>query len=253
MRLLFFSSSRGHLELRRYPLLVALGALLGASLLMLVNAPRALACPVCISPDKVSVSGDGIAGAAAITDASLLGSLGAGAFMGFDKPTPVVEPSHTGNGYELVRYFKNTGVPDSFWTQGFDHMRYYPGVSGQPGYIYYEGPVSAEASHYAQGLDMPLSGQWFQVTRAQDDVLQRLLTVAHAHPQNNSAASKSLPVSGPSSDSEAPGIVGALASIPLPVIILLACLVLLAAAVGYRLASRRRHRVLFAPVEESSD
>lgn len=253
MRLQFFSSSRGHLGLRRYSLLVALIALVGASLLMLVNAPRALACPVCISPDKVSVSGDGIAGAAAITDASLLGSLGAGVFMGFDKPTPVAEPSHTGNGFELVRYFKNSGVPDSFWTQGFDHMRYYPGIAGQPGYIYYEGTVSAEASHYAQGLDMPRSGQWFQVTSAQNDVLQQLLTAAHVSPQNKSAASQSATASGPSSGSDAPGIVGAFTSIPLPVIILLACLVVLVAAVGYRVVFSRRHRVPFAPVEETSN
>lgn len=253
MRLRFFSSSRRHHLLWRYPLLVALIALVGASLLMLVNTPRALACPVCISPDKVSVSGNGISGVAAITDASLLGSLGAGVFMGFDKPTPVVEPGHMGNGYELVRYFKNSGVPDSFWTQGFDHMRYYPGVSGQPGYIYYEGPVSAEARQYAQGLNMPLSGRWFQVTRPQDDVLRQLLTAAHANPRNNSAASRSSSATEPTSSSEAPAIVRTLTSIPLPVIILLGCLVLLAAAVGYRVLYLRRHRSPFSPAEETGD
>jgi hypothetical protein len=245
MRLLFFSSSRGHLLLRRYPLLVALVALVGASLLMLVNAPRALACPVCISPDKVTVSGDGISGNREIADASLLGSLGAGVFMGFEKPAPVVAPGHTGNGYELVRYFKNSGVPDSFWTQGFDHMRYYPGVSGQPGYIYYEGPVSDEASRYAQGLDMPPSGRWFQMTATQDDVLRQLLTAAHANLRNNSAASQPPTTTEPSN--------GALTGIPLPVIILLACLVLLAAAVGYRVWYLRRHRVPFSPAEETGD
>src|SRR6185437_12949355 len=142
-RSLSFSHARG--PLAPHLLLVALIAMLGASLLTLANVPRALACPVCISPDKITLSGDGVTGSVSVTDPGLLAWFSPALFMGFEQRAPIAPPVHTGQGVELTRYYNNSGVPASFWTQGFDHMRYYPGASGQPGYIYYEGPVSDEA------------------------------------------------------------------------------------------------------------
>lgn len=247
-------TSHRHPAVWRYPLLLvlAVAALLGASLLTMVNVPRALACPVCVAPDKVTVAGSGISGTATITGASLISDLGAGSFMGFEHPAPVAEPIHTGNGYELVRYFQNSGVPASFGTQGFDHMRYYPGASSQPGYIYYEGFMSEEARSYAQGLDMPLSGHWFRLTAVQDAALQQLLGAAHANPAKDAASAPPMSFVPPTS-AQPPAIIRALTSLPLPVIILVTCMVLLIAGAGFRVLYLRRHRAPFTPAEDLGD
>src|SRR6185437_13308235 len=94
-------------------LLAALIAFLGASLLTLGNAPRALACPVCISPDKITLSGDGITGTASVTSPILLTSFSTAQFMGFEQRSPIEPPVHTGPGVELTRYYNNSGVPAS--------------------------------------------------------------------------------------------------------------------------------------------
>lgn len=251
MRLRFFSPSYSRGPRASHLLLVALVALLGASLLTLANAPRALACPVCISPDKITLSGDGITGTASVTDPVLLTSFSPAQFMGFEQRSPIDPPIHTGPGIELTRYYKNTGVPASFWTQGFDHMRYYPGASGQPGYIYYEGPVSDEARAYAQGMDFwQRDGKWFALTSAEQDEMNQLLAAANGTPQNSSAVPP--PFTSPDATvSNPPGILSALASVPLAVAILLACLVLLGAGTGYRLLYTRRHPRQFTPVAET--
>ena len=246
-----------HSIVRHYfvvPVIAALLALLGASLLMLVTAPRALACPVCVSPDKVTVSGEGISGVATITDPMSLSSLDAGSFMGFDDHTAsVAQPTISGSGYELTRYFRNSGVPGSFWTLGFDHMRYYPGASGQPGYVYYEGPVSDEASRYAEGLGMPQAGRWYRLTASEDAIVQQALAAASGNPStNDSAASPPLVTSTPPTSTQPP-ILRALASLSLPVAILVACLALLVAVVLYRHARVRRHPITLAPAEDTAD
>jgi hypothetical protein len=237
---------------RLFPVVAALIALLGGSLLMLVNAPRALACPVCIPPDKVTISDGGAI--AVITDPTALGSLGAATFMGFNQPSPVAEPALTVNGYEVTRYFKNSGVPDSFWTLGFDHMRYFPGATGQPGYVFYEGPVSDEASHYAQGLDMPQSGRWYQIAPSDNDMLRQMLTTMHVSLSVKDSGAAPPPfTSVPPTATQPPAILRALASFSKPVAILLAFLGLLAAGVGYRLARNRRHPRTFTPADETAD
>ncbi|HEU4784170.1 MAG TPA: hypothetical protein VFS83_12585 [Ktedonobacterales bacterium] len=234
-------------------LLAALIALLGASLLTLANAPRALACPVCISPDKITLSGDGVSGTASVTDVMLLTSFSTAQFMGFEQRAPIEPPVHTGPGVELTRYYNNSGVPASFWTQGFDHMRYYPGVSGQPGYIYYEGPVSAEARTFGDQMNLwQRTGEWFALTSAEQDEMGQLLAAAHSAPQNSSAA----PPQSTSPDAKAsnpPAILSALASVPLAVVILLACLALLGVGVGSRLLYARRHPRVFTPMGEMED
>ncbi|HEX5546097.1 MAG TPA: hypothetical protein VFX24_01740 [Ktedonobacterales bacterium] len=251
MRLHSLSQSRG--PRASHLLLVALIALLGASLLTLANAPRALACPVCISPDKITLSGDGVTGTASVTDAMLLTSFSTAQFMGFEQRAPIDPPVHTGPGVELTRYYNNTGVPASFWTQGFDHMRYYPGVSGQPGFIYYEGPVSDEARTFAEGMNFwQRDGKWFALTSAEQDEMGQLLAAANGNPQNSSAVPP--PFTSPGAKvSNPPGILSALASVPLAVVILLACLALLGVGVGYRLLYTRRHPRAFSPMAETED
>jgi hypothetical protein len=247
------SQSRGPRVSASHLLLAALIALLGASLLTLANVPRALACPVCISPDKITLSGDGLSGTASVTDVMLLTSFSTAQFMGFEQRAPIEPPVHAGPGVELTRFYNNSGVPASFWTQGFDHMRYYPGVSGQPGYIYYEGPVSDEAKTFAEGMDFwQRDGKWFALTSAEQDEMNQLLAAAHAAPQNSSAAPPPVSSVHPSGV-EPPAILSALASVPLAVGILLACLALLGVGVGYRLLYTRRHPRAFSPMAETED
>lgn len=245
MRLRSLLQSRG--PWASHLLLVALVALLGASLLTLANVPRALACPVCVPPDKITLSGDGVSGTASVTDVMLLTSFSTAQFMGFEQRAPIDPSAHTGPGVELIRYYNNSGVPASFWTQGFDHMRYYPGASGQTGYVYYEGFVSDEASRYAQNLGMPQSGRWYQLTASEDEAIQQVLAPARSNPATSSS------VSSPPTSSQPPAILRALTSLSLPVVILLVCLVALAAGVGYRLMRNRHHPGTFTPADETAD
>ncbi len=246
-----------HRNVRRYYfLIVALIALLGASMLTLANVPRALACPVCISPDKITLSGDGVSGTASVTDPGLLAWFSPALFMGFEQRTPIETPIHTGRGIpgqgiELTRYYNNTGVPASFWTQGFDHMRYYPGASGQPGFIYYEGPVSDEARTFGEQMNLwQRTGKWYALTSAEQGEMGQVLAAAHGAPQSSSAAPP--PFTSPGAKAtEPPAILSALANVPLAVVILLACLVLLGGVVVYRLLYTRRHPRVFTPIVET--
>ena len=239
----------------RSRLLLALLALVGASLLLLVNVPRALACPVCIGPDKVTLSGEGISGTASVTDVSALASLSMATFMGFEKLTPIAAPAHSGTGIELTRYYQNSGVPASFGTQGFDHMRYYPGASGQPSYIYYEGPVSDEAKAFGEGIGIwQHIGHWYQLTGSQDDAVRQVLTAAHANPKGNSTGPSSPPaVSVRPMSAEPPAIVRLFTTLALPVVILVVSLGILVASVGYRVLRVRHHPRTAVPVDEVAD
>ncbi len=253
MRLRFFSPSHSRGLRTSHLLLAALIALLGASLLTLANVPRALACPVCISPDKITLSGDGVTGTASVMDPGLLASFSPAQFMGFEQRASIDPPVHTGPGVELTRYYNNSGVPASFWTQGFDHMRYYPGASGQPGYIYYEGPASDEARDYAQGMNFwQRDGKWFALTSAEQDEMSQLLAAANGNPQHSIAEPR--PFTSPGAKAtEPPVILRALASMPLAVVILLVFLVLLGVGAGYRLMYIRRHPRQFSLVGETED
>lgn len=255
MRLLSPIQRRRPSIFRRYYVVVALFAVLGASLLTLTNAPRVLACPVCISPDKITLAGDGVIGTVSVTDPGLLAWFSTALFMGFEQRVPIEPPIHTGVGVELTRYYQNTGVPASFWTQGFDHMRYYPGAAGHPGYIYYEGPVSEEARTYAQGLDLwQRVGKWYALTSAENTEVSQLMGAANANPQNSSADSPPPLTSPDAQNTSGPSaILRVRSSVPLPVIILVVCLALLVASVGYRLLRPRRHRAPFAPAEDAID
>jgi hypothetical protein len=248
MRLRSLSSSHPRGPQVSHLLLAALIALVGASLLSLANVPRALACPVCVPPDRITLSGDGVSDTASVTDPVLLTSFSTAQFMGFEQRSPIEPPVHTGPGVELTRYYHNSGVPVSFWTQGFDHMRYCPGESGQSGYIYYEGPVSDEARYYAAGMNFwQRTDHWFALTSAEQDEMNQLLAAAHGAPRNGSAAPP--PFTSPDAKvSNPPGILSVFASMPLAVVILLGCLVLLAVGVGYRLLYTHRHPQVFSPM-----
>ena len=252
MRLHSSTHARRSLTLQRFHLLLAaLVALLGASLLTLANVPRALACPVCISPDKITLSGDGVTSTASVTDPMLLTSFSTAQFMGFEQRDPIGKPVHTGLGVELTRYYNNSGVPPSFWTQGFDHMRYYPGASGQPGFIYYEGPVSDEARTFGEQMNLwQRDGKWFALTSAEQDEMGQLLAAAHSAPQSSSAAPPSFTSPGAKA-TEPPAILSALAGVPLAIVILLACLALLGVGAGYRRLYSLRHPSTFSPMAEA--
>ena len=79
----------------------------------------------------------------------------------------------------------------------------------------------------------------------------QLLAAAHSAPQSSSAAPP--PFTSPAEPpvSGLPAILNALASVPLAVAILLACLVLLGVGAGYRLLYIRRHPRAFSPMAEA--
>jgi hypothetical protein len=229
----------------RAHLLLTLAALLGASLLTLVNAPRALACPVCVSPDKITLSGEGIVGTASVTDPSVLAWFGAGQFMGFEQRSSIAKPVHTGTGVEMTRYYNNTGVPASYWSVGFDHMRFYLGAPGNAGYIFYEGALDTVNDPFAQALNLDQrTGKWYALTRDESLHMRQLLALAKGTPLTNSDSPQ--PFTSPMQTSGTqPFFLRALHSGWLPVGILAAIMLALVVSVGYRvLRVRRRPRPL---------
>jgi hypothetical protein len=234
--------------------MLGLVALLGASLLTLVNVPRALACPVCISPDKITLAGAGIAGTAAVTDPEVLAWFSTAQFMGFEQRAPIAKPVHTGTGVEITRYYKNSGVPASYWRVGFDHMRYYPGAPGNPGYIFYEGAIDVANNPFAQVLNLDQrTGKWYALTSEVDQHMRQLTAVAQEHPLASSEAPpQPVTSTGPSIGVQPPFSMQALHSGWLPVTILSAFMLVLVATVVYRVLRSRRHPRM--PVmDEASD
>lgn len=233
--------------------MLALAALLGATLLTLVNVPRALACPVCVSPDKITLSGAGIAGTAVVTDPVVLAWFTTAQFMGFEQRAPIGNPVHPGTGVEMTRYYKNSGVPASYWSLGFDHMRYYPGAPGKPGYIFYEGAVDAANNPFAQALNLDQrTGKWYALTSDEDEHMRQLLAVAQGRPLARSDAPQPATSTAPSIGVQAPFSIQALRSGRLPVTILGALMLALVATVAYRVLRLRRHPRIFV-VDEASD
>lgn len=234
--------------------MLALVAVLGATLLTLVNVPRALACPVCVSPDKVTLAGDGIAGTASVTDPVMLAWFSTAQFMGFEQRAPIAKPAYTGTGVEMTRYYKNSGVPASYWSVGFDHMRYYPGAPGKPGDILYESAVDAANNPFAQALNLDQrTGKWYALTSGEEQHMRQLLAVAQGRPLSSSDAPQPATSTGPSIGVQPPFSIQALRlrSDWLRVAILLAFILVLAAIVAYRVLRLRRHPSIFV-VDEAS-
>jgi hypothetical protein len=159
---------------------VALAALgLGALLALTAgtNAGASPACPVCDGPpDKVTISGPGLAGAVEVTDREAVRSLGADVFFGWSEQRQAIVVPAVGASYELVRYYNAANG-------SFDRLRYYPSAPGGSGTIYYVGPTSGnQGLAHILGLDARV-GHWFVATPQEDAAMQHALTTLHAPPQ----------------------------------------------------------------------
>jgi hypothetical protein len=130
-----------------------------AVLLALVVAPVALAKG---PPDKLVLSGPGIAEPVEITNAEQLHDLGMGGLEDFR--APLASQPQVSEGYRLDRFFRQgaTYMP-------FDRAIYYPPNAGQRGLVFYAGP-SAVGSGWSE-----YDGKWFHATAAGDLAMQQLL------------------------------------------------------------------------------
>jgi hypothetical protein len=145
--------------------LVALGLWLSPG--TAVAAPRAW--PI-TPPDTAFISGPGLQGRVAITEAHVLAVLRLGGLEAFDQgaiPAPPVQA-----GYLITRYFYEG-------TFNFGVLRYYPARAGARGYVYFADGPDLRGDHTAY------HHQWFYTTPAGDAVLRAWLQphgVAAAHP-----------------------------------------------------------------------
>ena len=196
--------------IRVAPILIAcLVALPLALALTVLTAGHALACPVCMPPDKVTISGGGLARPLTITDTTTLGDFGIASFFGMDDRASIAPPrttaTTTGTGYEVTRYYRQLDA--SYWTDGFDHLRYYPpatpGASGVAGHglIYYEGPTAGDTQHLDAVLGLASrTGKWFTATPAEDAAMRTALGASSqtaAAPPAVSTSSAPAPTTSP--------------------------------------------------------
>jgi hypothetical protein len=166
---------------------LGLGALLG--LTAGTAAEASPACPVCDGPpDKVTISGPGLAGTFDVTDREAVRSLGADVFFGWSAQRQAIVGASVAEGYELVRYYPAANG-------SFDRLRYYPGAPGGAGTIYYVGPTSGnQGVAHVLGLDTRV-GHWFVATPQEDAAMQHTLTTLHAPPQASAAPEARAPAS----------------------------------------------------------
>lgn len=111
-----------------------------------VTSARPL-CPVCMEPDKVTIQGPSMTGTLEITDGAVLSVLGVTTIPGLDTPAKAAQPVG-GAGYEITRFYNlgTAGWP-SYWADGFDHFRYFPGTAGRAGVILYVGSTPGDTAH----------------------------------------------------------------------------------------------------------
>lgn len=230
------------LSLRIARLLAALAAVVCAAILA---AGAALACPVCMPPDKVTLSGPGLSGTVTITDSTTLSYFGYPDFFGSTDRTPVAAPHVTGGGYEVIRYYGgNTGLPESYWTQGFDHLRYYlPDASSAEshGLIFYEGPTAGDTQGFANALGLTAyTGRWFAATLEEENAIRAARAVADGGVATSTAAApEAVPGTHPGAQSS---------SGQLPII-----LALVAGALGVMLLGGAAHRRTRQPAPAADD
>lgn len=168
----------------------ACGCLVVALAIFAFTTPRAAArplCPVCMAPGKVTVSGPGLSGTVAVTDASALSNLGMDTF--FDPNVhakSIAAPTAADAAYEVTRYYNLGGSTDSwssYWTQGFDHFRYVPGAGTQAGALYYEGSAPGDSDQMVSAIGLSAYvGKWFQATPQEDAAMRQLLASASGLP-----------------------------------------------------------------------
>jgi hypothetical protein len=160
-------------------------------------------CPVCLPPDKVTIQGPGMTATREITDGAVLAALGVTTIPGLDTPTKAAQPVG-GDGYEITRFY-NLGTAGwaSYWTDGFDHFRYFPRASGRAGVILYEGPTPGDTEHMASAVGVEaLTGKWRAATPQQDAALQALVASATGLDVRQHASSADpAPATSPSSTS----------------------------------------------------
>jgi hypothetical protein len=109
--------------------------------------------------DMISIVGPGLDGKLNIQDAEIVHNLSIGQFEDFG--SPVEAPDDAGPAYEMTRYFKDEGN-----YVAFDRVRYHPGASGSPGYVYYIGIDNGWTGY---------DGKWFLVTDEGEQTMQAVL------------------------------------------------------------------------------
>lgn len=208
-------------------------------------------CPVCMPPDKVTIQGPGVAGTTEITDGAVLAALAVTTIPGFDSPTTIAQPV-SGAGYEITRFY-NLGTMGwlSYWTDGFDHFRYFPDTSGRAGVILYEGPAPGDTQHMTSDLGLgALTGKWLAATPQQDAALRALVASA------TSAVSRQQPSRTAPAPATSPSATSRRAAWPLTAWPLTAWLVVLGivslALLGGTLGWRLRRRWVRAPAATSA-
>lgn len=209
--------------------------------LCLFAAPVASArplCPVCMPPDKVTIQGPGMTSTLQITDSAVLAALGVTTIPGLDTPAKAAQPVG-GAGYEITRFYNlSTAGWPSYWADGFDHFRYFPGTSGRSGVILYEGPTPGDTAHMASALGLEaLTGKWLAATPQEDAALQALVASATGPGVRlHSSSAAHVPATSPSSTSRPAWPLTAWL-----VILSAVSLVLLGGTLGWRLRRRWAH------------
>ncbi len=112
-------------------------------------------------PDKLLLSGPGLAGEVEIVGPEKLIGLSPEAFMDFTtSPDPAAKAAP---GYEMVRYYKSR---DGQY-EAFDRLRYHPNPQGDRGAVYY-----IKALGYGPGHN---EGRWFAASPIGDAAMECLL------------------------------------------------------------------------------
>jgi hypothetical protein len=126
-------------------------------------------------PDKMSITGPGLQGVAEVTDTDLIGKLGMAEFENFGREVEAPGISQE-QSYEITRYFRDN---DGKTYHPFDHIRYYPLASGEPGYVFYIGIINGSG---------PYDGKWYRATLAGDNAMRRVLDSLGATPPGPNSA-----------------------------------------------------------------
>jgi hypothetical protein len=114
-------------------------------------------------PQKITISGDGLAGEIVIVDnEATLNALGMMALEDYDTLTPDAPDGIGGEGYLLTRFFEDS--PDHYIP--FDQVRYFAIPDGGRGYLQYVGIVGGSSEY---------DGKWFRPTPEGETTLRAVL------------------------------------------------------------------------------
>jgi hypothetical protein len=110
---------------------------------------------------KVTVSGPRLKGVVEVTDTALLAGLSLGELESFGKPLDTLPA--LGEGYEIARYLQEPGQKPFL----FDRVHYFPSLTDETGYIYFDGLEGNAWSDY--------DGNWYRATTKGDAAVRSLL------------------------------------------------------------------------------